>query len=1404
MSKPPICRRLGDHRQRRAVSGILAAVILFAMLFVAGMGYLVYINQASQAVVQANAARQGAELISGKESLTTTVTLSGGAPPNYLVVSASNTGGTSSVISYIYVTDLSGKLVSNFMGPAPQAGTNATALWPISLSAGQSTGLLKGCVSGKTGCNIELTGYTYSGSPVMVEVVTKSGNTFGAQYPPASSQLNQPNPLVVSMVATPPQVFSCDAPNCITLTVTVYNYAPSPVTNVQLDPSPPTALVTGTAGVGVFGGSCSAPSPSSTIPAYTSGNPSSITFTCTYSSTTGPVGGFASFSGGALGTLGAGAAASAQAISNTIQIGGNSNVPTQGAFAANYFFLEYSACQNGPSGSVGSYSYSSPCSTAPATMPPANLNALADGNYISGFGDFYVAYYVQVTNVFNTTLPILEYSYLFADPGVSAEAYSFLAGTVATPYFPNYCNNVSNPCASNDLPQLTAYTATPTTCTNNPNQCIEVAPGQTVTLTFAACGYGSSNWVWAGTPYGRYLDNPTGCITSPPGYIQPTTGVVEVPEGQTLSIVLSYLYKNQVYVQSMPFEGQTVTNLRTTSTVLACSPATDPVNSPSSCTVTVTDLSAGTAVTPTGTVTITQEPLTGGTFSNGGSCALSGSGAVATCTITYTPGLGQEQTDYLTASYPGDTIHSGSSSPTIAITAVQRSTSTSVVCTPSASLPNTQTNCVTTVTDTSPGTTVVPTGKVTLSQSPGASGKFTNSSGTYTTAECVLASGTCSVTFTPNSGLTGTVTITTSYGGDTDHATSTGSEPVMWGRYTTTTISCPTPEIIGTGYTCKVTVADTSTGTPVTPTGTVTFSQGSPGTGTFSPSNGQCILAQFSLGTATCTVSFTPGSNEVGSLTMSASYPGDTGHLPSSNNQVITVTKATPLVTTSFNPASPTTGNPVNDVATLSGGFAPTGTVTFYEGFTSNTCTSGGSQVGSPVTISGGSASSSSLTLSTGTYYWDAVYSGDGNNNGVTSPCETLTVKATPTIATLLSAGTIPTGGSVYDTATLSGSSGSNAGGTVNYNYYSGSSCGGTASLVSTVTVSNGNVPNSGSQTFTKGGSYSWNAVYSGDANNQGATSPCETLTVTAKHVAEVQDVAGSSTTSSPFTCSFSSQPAVGDLIVVSFTETPNTLSVSSIKDHASNSLSLVSSATETSSSVKMKAFMYEEIVPSGDTSSSPITITLSGSPTSAVVTCIEFSGVLSGTPVTSATNQGTTTSSTMSIALSSGISPASNDLVYAYTGYSNCGSTSKPTTSSPYTAGAASIASGSPKPGSTTCTTGSTDYRFNQGDQYDASWASGSTTGPFSVSQTAPTSGSSGWVEIVVEFDPPGQSGLTATPSTTASNGSIQGAPLGALAMVLAISRSRDTSLGAGFDRGVRRRQLGFPKRRCDGGILG
>src|SRR5207237_8046716 len=98
-------------------------------------------------------------------------------------------------------------------------------------------------------------------------------------------------------------------------------------------------------------------------------------------------------------------------------------------------------------------------------------------------------------------------------------------------------------------------------------------------------------------------------------------------------------------------------------------------------------------------------------------------------------------------------------------------------------------------------------------------------------------------------------------------------------------------------------------------------------------------------------------------------------------------------------------------------------------------------------------------------------------------------------IITSLSANSITVGGPVTDSATLTGVT-ATAGGTVTYNLFATADCTGTSSIVSTVQVTNGVVPDSASQTFTTAGTVSWNAVYSGDAKNGGATSGCEPLVV--------------------------------------------------------------------------------------------------------------------------------------------------------------------------------------------------------------------------------------------------------------------------------------------------------------------
>jgi len=109
-----------------------------------------------------------------------------------------------------------------------------------------------------------------------------------------------------------------------------------------------------------------------------------------------------------------------------------------------------------------------------------------------------------------------------------------------------------------------------------------------------------------------------------------------------------------------------------------------------------------------------------------------------------------------------------------------------------------------------------------------------------------------------------------------------------------------------------------------------------------------------------------------------------------------------------------------------------------------------------------------------------------------------LTVKkASPTLATTLSSNSIAVGGSVSDSATLTG--GYQAGGSVTYKFFLGPTCTGTPTLVgSPAAVTNGVVPNSASQKFSTAGSFSWIASYGGDNNNNPNVGNCQTLTVVA------------------------------------------------------------------------------------------------------------------------------------------------------------------------------------------------------------------------------------------------------------------------------------------------------------------
>ena len=103
----------------------------------------------------------------------------------------------------------------------------------------------------------------------------------------------------------------------------------------------------------------------------------------------------------------------------------------------------------------------------------------------------------------------------------------------------------------------------------------------------------------------------------------------------------------------------------------------------------------------------------------------------------------------------------------------------------------------------------------------------------------------------------------------------------------------------------------------------------------------------------------------------------------------------------------------------------------------------------------------------------------------------TVNVLNHPSVTTTLSGNPVSVGNSVHDTATLSGAT-ATAGGTVTYTAYTDAACSLGAQSAGTKTVTSGIVPDSDPLTFNTAGTYNWQDVYSGDANNTAATSTCQ------------------------------------------------------------------------------------------------------------------------------------------------------------------------------------------------------------------------------------------------------------------------------------------------------------------------
>jgi hypothetical protein len=341
--------------------------------------------------------------------------------------------------------------------------------------------------------------------------------------------------------------------------------------------------------------------------------------------------------------------------------------------------------------------------------------------------------------------------------------------------------------------------------------------------------------------------------------------------------------------------------------------------------------------------------------------------------------------------------------------------------------------------------------------------------------------------------------IVATYSGDSNYASS-------FGPLTQNVVSGPPNEGL------SISAGTVVTGAPVHATASLTFAAaGAGGSVTYMVySDNACTSSIQSAGTVTVTNAIVPASNNVsfanpGTYYFKAAYSGDANDAPALSRcgavNVIVPPKSNPNLGLSLSAGNVLTGASVHATASLTFAASGAGGSVTYTVYSDNACTSSIETAGTVTVTNGVVPASSDVSFADpGTYYFRAVYSGDANDNGATSRCGSVTVnappKANPNLGLSISAGTVAAGNPVHATASLTFAA-AGAGGSVTYTVYSDSSCSATLQTAGVVTVTSGVVPASNDVTFANPGTYYFQAVYSGDANDNSATSRCGAVTVT-------------------------------------------------------------------------------------------------------------------------------------------------------------------------------------------------------------------------------------------------------------------------------------------------------------------
>jgi Big-like domain-containing protein/VCBS repeat protein len=539
------------------------------------------------------------------------------------------------------------------------------------------------------------------------------------------------------------------------------------------------------------------------------------------------------------------------------------------------------------------------------------------------------------------------------------------------------------------------------------------------------------------TVTGQYGGVPTGTVAFMQGSPFITWGTAPLVNGQaTITDTFSkaanypvaavYLGSDDYQSSASPTISQVVSGNQSvnTTTALATSGTPSFINQPVTFTAT---LNPASGTIPNGeTVTFYNGTNTLGT-------AATAAGQAAFTTSSLPAG-----SNSITATYAGDGTYQSSTSKVV--NQVVKLTPTNTTLTSSLN-PSTYGQAVTfSVAVTPQSGSGTPTGTVILKNGSAALGSVTlsNGAGTYTTS--TLAAGSLS--------------ISASYGGDANFASSSAalSQTVNVATTTTTLTSTPNPSSLNQTVTFTATVASQYGGKP---TGNVTFKEGTTVLG-----NAALALERASLNYAFSTT---------GTFQVVATYTGDASDSGSVSNtlpQTVGGISTTTTLTSSGSPAY--AGQTITFTATVtpSSGAIPNGeTVTFYDGAVS---------MGTGAT-QGGTATLATSALAVGTHSITATYAGDATYTTSTSKILRQTVSLGPSATTLASnANPASYGQPVTLTATVAAEYGSQMP-TGKVIFKNG------ASVIGSVTLINGSAAITKTNLAT--GSLSLTASYEGDAN---------------------------------------------------------------------------------------------------------------------------------------------------------------------------------------------------------------------------------------------------------------------------------------------------------------------------------